>query len=134
RSRLIRCLPHRLCRGLSWRVGNIDVLTQDVLRLGQVTHADDHDLAQSPGKRRLPSYRVGVIEPALRERRRIEQHAIDIDQLTPPPGAESFDHVREFGTLLLLDERYASHCSVLFRPARLLHLETGRLYDRGPAL
>jgi hypothetical protein len=48
------------------------VLAQDVLRVGEMAHADDHDLAQPAGKRRLPPHRVGVVEPALGERRRVE--------------------------------------------------------------
>jgi hypothetical protein len=50
-----------------------------------------------------------VIEPALGERRRVEQHAINVDQLPASPGAKLFDHLREFGMLLLLDEGHARH-------------------------
>ena len=53
---------------MSATVGELYVLAQDVLRLGEMAHADDHDLAQSAGKRRLPSHRIGVIEPAFGER------------------------------------------------------------------
>ena len=74
-----------------------------------MAHADDHDLAQPPGKRRLPPYRVGVIEPAFGERGRVEQHAVDIDQFPAPAGAEFFDHVGKFGMVLLLDQGDASH-------------------------
>src|SRR5262249_25559713 len=73
-------------------------------RAGEMAHADDHDLAQPAGKRRLPSHRIGVIEPALRERGSVEQHAIDVDQLPAPAGTEFFDHIRKFGMVLLLDQ------------------------------
>src|SRR5262249_60888741 len=66
------------------------------MRVGEMAHADDHDLAQPAGKRRLPSHRIGVIEPALRERGSVEQHAIDVDQLPAPAGTEFFDHIRKF--------------------------------------
>jgi hypothetical protein len=85
------------------------VLAQHILRVGEMAHADDHDLAQTPGKRRLPAHRVGVIEPALGERGSVEQHAIDIDQLPAPAGAEFFDHIRKFGVVLLSDQGNASH-------------------------
>src|SRR5215470_14599624 len=74
-----------------------------------MTHANDHDLAQPAGKRRLPSHRIGVIEPARGERRRVKQHAINIDQLPAPPGAKLFDHLPELGMLLFLDEGHARH-------------------------
>src|SRR5262249_13868804 len=73
------------------------VLAQHILRVGQVAHADDDDLTQPAGKSRLPSYGVGMIEPALGERRRVEQHAVDVDQLAAPPGTKSCDHLRQFG-------------------------------------
>src|SRR5258707_1420457 len=102
-----------VCQGYR-RAGAAHIATCDV------AHADDHDLAQTAGKRGLPSHRVGVIEPALGERRRVEQHAIDVDQLAAPPGSESFDHVGEFGMVLLWDQRYASHrpptCSSVLWP------------------
>src|SRR5262245_30068317 len=85
------------------------VLAQDVLRAGEMTHADDHDLAQSAGKRRLPSHGIGVIEPALGERRAVEQHAINIDQSAASAGAKFFDEPSEFGMLLLLDQGHSSH-------------------------
>src|SRR6516165_6321565 len=90
-------------------VGKLYVLAQHVLRVGEMAHADDHDLAQPPRKRRLPSHRIGVIEPALGERRSVEQHTIEVDQLPAPAGAEFFDHIRKFRMVLLLDQGNASH-------------------------
>ena len=106
-----------------------------------MTHADDHDLAQPAGKGRLPPHRIGVIEPARGERRRVKQHAINIDQLPAPPGAKFFDHLRELGMLLFLDEGHARHDVPLPSATRewlpaarrsLLHLEPRCLYYRGP--
>src|SRR6516165_4280965 len=90
-------------------VGKLYVLAQHVLRVGEMAHADDHDLAQPPRNRRLPSHRIGVIEPALGKRRSVEQHAIDVDQLPASAGAEFFDHIRKFRMVLLLDQGHSSH-------------------------
>src|SRR5436309_1901310 len=107
--------------------------------------ADAHDFAQSSGKHGLPSHCVGVVEPALRERRRVEQQAIDVDQLAASSRAKLFDHVRELGMVLLLDEGYASHGSPISSRAKAsefgatttvgmsFHLEAGCLDDRQPA-
>jgi hypothetical protein len=77
--------------------------------LRQVAHPDDHDLAQPAGKRRLPAHGIGMVEPALREGRRVEQHAINVDQSAASAGAKFFNEPGEFGMLLLLDQGHASH-------------------------
>jgi hypothetical protein len=75
----------------------------------KVAHADDHDLAQPTVERGLPAHRVRVVEPALGERGRVEQHAVNVDQSAAAPGAKSLDRLRQFGMLLLLDQGHASH-------------------------
>src|SRR4249920_3135005 len=85
------------------------MLTQHVLRAGEMAHADDHDLAQPAVEARFPSHRVGVVEPALRQRWRVEQHAIDVDQLAAPSGAIFLDDLGEFWMVLLLNQGNAGH-------------------------
>src|SRR5262249_50900900 len=99
----------QLCRAVSGGVEGVEVLAQHVLRIGEMAYADDHDLAQPPLERGLPAHGVGMVEPALGERRAVEQHAIDVEQLAAPPGAVLLDHLGEFRVVLLLDQRNASH-------------------------
>src|SRR5512144_697234 len=80
-----------------------------------MAHANDHDLPQPPVEAGLPSHRIGVVEPALRERGRIQQHAIDVDQLAAPPSAVFFDDLGEFGMVLLLNQRDACHALPFLR-------------------
>src|SRR3954465_13266895 len=85
------------------------MLAQYILRTSEMAHADDHDLAQPPVEALFPSHRFGVVEPAFRERRRIEQHAIHVDQLPAPSGAVLLDDLGQFGVVLLLNQRNAGH-------------------------
>src|SRR6478735_6044362 len=85
------------------------MLAQYILRTSKMAHADDHDLAQPPVEARFPSYGIGVVEPAFRERRRIEQHAIHVDQLPAPSGAVLLDDLGQFGVVLLLNQGNAGH-------------------------
>src|SRR5262249_7713392 len=106
------------------------VLAQHVLRVGEMAHADDHDLAQSPGKRRLPAHCIGVIEPALGE----------------PGSGGSLSRMRWM--LISFPGRPARNFSITsansgwscswIRGTRAmnylsLHFKTGRLHDRRPA-
>src|SRR5258708_26209370 len=77
--------------------------------MGEMAHADDDDLAQAPVERGLPTPRVGGVEPALGQRRAVEQHAIDVDQPAAAAGAELLDELGEFGMVLLVDQGNASH-------------------------
>ena len=91
------------------------MLAQHVLRPGEIAQADDHDLAQPPVERGFPAHRIGMVEPAFRQRRSIEQHAVDVDQLAAPAGTEFLDQARKLGMCMFLDQANACHRSLSFR-------------------
>src|SRR3954464_2817721 len=76
-----------------------------------MTGADDHDLAQPAVKRCLPAHRVGMEKPALGQRRRVEQHAVNVDHAAAAAGLDPLQEFGELGTVLRVNQGNARHAS-----------------------
>ena len=92
---------------------NGQVLLADTVSYNQrtdtVTASGNVSLAQPTGERRLPAHRIRMIEPALGERRAVEQQAIDIDQIAAAAGTEFGDEIGNLGMPILVDQGNAGH-------------------------
>ena len=69
----------------------------------------DHDLAQPSVDLGIPAHRVHVVEPALRERGAVRQHAVDVDHAAAPAAADAVREIGKAGHVPGIDQGHAGH-------------------------
>ena len=85
------------------------MLLDHIIGAVEVADADDGDFAQPAVERGLKARRRNQIEPACRQRRRVQQQLVDIDERAAPAGADLADQLGEFGVVVFLNIGDAGH-------------------------